>query len=85
MVLNCCSLQLFICYGRIEEGEKFQMLLFLKKRYNSFFFLTLFILGCAESSLLHAGFLLIAASRAALVAVLGLLIAVAFLVAEHGL
>ena len=62
------------------------MLLFLKKkRYNSFFILTLLILGCAESSLLRTGFLLIAPSRAALVAVLGLLIAVASLVAEHGL
>ena len=45
-----------------------------------------FIFGCTRSSWLCAGFSLVVASRIySLVAVRGLLIAVASLVAEHGL
>ena len=44
-----------------------------------------FFFGCAGSSLLRSGFSLVAASRGYFVAVRRLLIAVASLVAEHGL
>ena len=58
--------------------------------YNAmffFFFNYLFIFGCVGSSLLHAGFSLAAAcgGYSSFIAVRGLLITVASLVAEHGL
>ena len=48
-------------------------------------FIYLLIFGCIGSSLLCAGFSLVAGSGDYFVVVLGLLIAVASLVAEHGL
>ena len=49
------------------------------------FLINLFIFGCIGSSLLHVGFSLVAASGGLLfIMVLRLLIAVASLVAEHG-
>ena len=53
---------------------------------GSFFMLFIFIFGCAGSSLLHGDFFLVAKSGGySLVAVRGILIAVAPLVAEHRL
>ena len=58
----------------------FCLFVFLKK------FINLFIFGCFGSSLLHESFLSICGERGLLfVAVHGLLIVVASLVAEHGL
>ena len=48
-------------------------------------FCFVFIFGCVGSSLLHVGFSLVAERGDYSVAVRGLLIAVASLVAEHGL
>ena len=53
----------------------------LKKKLINY----LFILGCIGSLLLHAGFLQLQRAGATLVAVCGLLIAVASLVVEHSL
>ena len=70
------------------EGLPSSPTFFKKKKKISvqFFFIYLFIFGYAESSLLHTGFSLVAASSGySLAAVLGLLVAEASLAAEHRL
>ena len=59
----------------------------MKLYFYSYFFkyIYLFIYGCVGSLLLHAGFLYLQRVGLLFVAVLGLLIVVAPLVAEHGL
>ena len=71
---------LYVFFGKMFI--KFLSPLFFK---NKFIYLFYFIFGCIGFSLLHVGFSLVAASGGYSVAVCGLLIVVASLVAEHGL
>ena len=68
-------------YFSTSKWYYFQDDFFLKVNYLFY----LFIFGCVGSSLLRVAFSLVAANRLLFLVVLGLLIAVASLVAEHGL